>query len=96
LGPRTIQLVVGGRLTTADIPALCERVRIALERSGADLVTCDVGAITAPDIVAVEALARLQLTARRQGRSIRFHRASGELQQLLELVGLGDLVRRRR
>ena len=92
MGPRPIVLAVGGRITRADIPGLCERARMALECSDAALVTCDVGAITDPDVVTVDALARLQLTARRQGHVIRFRHAGRELRDLLSLAGLGDVV----
>ncbi len=63
-----------------------------LERSNADVLTCDVGAIVDPDAVTVDALARLQLTARRKGRTIRLLHASPELEELLALTGLGHLV----
>ena len=92
LGQRMIVLAVGGRIARADIPALCERVRKALEVGDVDQATCDVGAIANPDAVVVDALARLQLTAWRRGCSIRFRHASRELQELLAVMGLGDIV----
>jgi hypothetical protein len=55
-------------------------------------IVCDVGAL-APDAGAVDALARLQLTARRLGLEIRLRHASGELQELLAFVGLRDVLR---
>jgi ABC-type transporter Mla MlaB component len=90
--PSTIVLAFGGRIARADIPALCERVRLLLEGCDAELVVCDVGALVDPDAVTVDALARLQLTARRLGRRIRLHHACGELQELLALMGLGDVL----
>jgi hypothetical protein len=42
----------------------------------------------APDVLTVDALARLQLSARRHGRRLRLRDASAELQDLIELVGL--------
>jgi hypothetical protein len=45
-----------------------------------------------PDLTVVEALARLQLEARRRGCSIRVLGPSPELCELLDLVGLADLV----
>jgi anti-anti-sigma regulatory factor len=83
---------IGGRIDRADIPAMCERVRIALVESSADLVICDVGALTDPDCVAVDALARLQLTARRVGCRLRFRSVSSDLQALLCFVGLSDVI----
>ncbi len=49
------------------IPALCDAVRSALERTGdgARVVVCDTDALGAPDLAQVDLLARLELTARR-------------------------------
>jgi ABC-type transporter Mla MlaB component len=74
-----------------DVPGLCVSLRVLLESGDADVVACDVSALPA-DAVTVDALARLQLTARRCGRRIQLHRASHELQQLLSFVGLADVV----
>jgi anti-anti-sigma regulatory factor len=90
--PSTIVLVLCGRIARADMPALCERVRVLLEDSDAELVVCDVGALVAPDAVTVDALARLQLTARRLGRRIRLRHARGELRDLLVLMGLSEVL----
>lgn len=54
-------------------------------------IVCDAGVLPT-DAHAVDALARLQLTARRDGRRIRLQRASPELEQLLEFVGLAEVV----
>jgi ABC-type transporter Mla MlaB component len=90
--PRPIVLAVGDRITPADIPGLCARARMLLERSDTDLVTCDVSAIADPDAITVDALARLQLTARRHGGAIRFHDAGRALQELVAFVGLRDVL----
>ena len=42
---------------------------------------------------AVEALARLQLAARRKGLDLRLHVVSRELRDLIELAGLTDVLR---
>jgi hypothetical protein len=55
-------------------------------------IRCDVGALP-PDAAAVEALARLQLAARRVGLEIRLCRASNELRDLLVFCGLEDVLR---
>jgi hypothetical protein len=44
-----------------------------------------------PDLALVDALARLQLAARRLGCSIRLHDPCEELRELLELAGLAEL-----
>jgi ABC-type transporter Mla MlaB component len=85
-------LALSGRIARADIPALCERVRVLLEGSDAKLVVCDVGALVDPDAVIVDALARLQLAARRLGRRICLRHACVELQGLLALMGLGEVL----
>lgn len=90
--PSATVVVLNGRIARADISALCERVRVLLEGSDAELVICDVGALVDPDAVMVDALTRLQLTARRLGRRIRLRDACGELQELLALMGLGDVL----
>lgn len=85
--------MVSGPLTPADAAALCERARSELERSGAGVLICDVAALTHPDAGTIEALARLQLTARRLGRQVRLRYPSRELRELLDLFGLTDVLR---
>jgi ABC-type transporter Mla MlaB component len=87
-----IVVTLGGRIAPADVPALWERVRDLLAGSEADLVLCDVAALVAPDAVTVDALARLQLTARRSRCRLRLRYPCGELQDLLALMGLSDVL----
>ena len=47
---------------------------------------------TAPDLVTVDDLARLQLAARRAGCSIQLRNASEALRKLIALVGLADAL----
>jgi ABC-type transporter Mla MlaB component len=91
-GASPIVLVLGGPIARADIALLCDRVRLLLEGSGAGLVVCDVGALVDPDAVTIDALARLQLTARRAGSRIQVHHPCRELQELLALAGLCDVL----
>lgn len=88
----TIVLVISGRIARADIAALCERARACLDGNDADLVVCDVRGVVDPDAVVVDALARLQLKARRQGRQIRLLHPCDELRELLALTGLCDVL----
>jgi hypothetical protein len=46
----------------------------------------------AADVLTVDALARLQLSARRHGRRLRLRDASHDLQDLIDLVGLGEVL----
>jgi anti-anti-sigma factor len=89
-GPVTAFFTVRGSLTCAEVPALCERVRALLEESRADVLLCDVSAIAAADAVALDALARLQLTARRLGSRVRLCGPSDELRDLIVFTGLAD------
>jgi ABC-type transporter Mla MlaB component len=85
-------LVVGGPLTPADIPDLCERARALMDRTGVHALVCDVGGHVEADAVTVEALARLQLAARRRGCRVSLRGASIDLLGLLSLAGLTDIV----
>ena len=89
--PRTIAFAIGGPIVRADLPGLCERVCALLERSAAASVLCDVSGV-APDAVTVDALARLQLAARRHGCQVRLRHASDELLQLVAFMGLADVL----
>jgi ABC-type transporter Mla MlaB component len=90
--PRTIRLDLGGPVSGAEAASLCARIRAVLEGNAAETVLCDVARLTDPDIGTVDALARLQLTARRLRSEIALLHASPELERLLGLVGLGDVV----
>jgi ABC-type transporter Mla MlaB component len=92
-GPRpgTLVFTVRGPIARDDLPGLCERVCALLERSGATVAFCDVRGVDA-DVVAVDALARLQLAARRHGCRVRLRHASEELLELLAFMGLRDVL----
>ncbi len=87
-----IELGASGRIERADIPGLCARAQALLTNGAANQLVCDVGAIIAPDAVTVDALARLQLTARRMGREVWIRHASPELYDLLAFMGLSGVV----
>jgi ABC-type transporter Mla MlaB component len=74
------------------LPVLCTQLRSILAMRPAEVVTCDVRRLTNPDLVTIHRLARLQLTARRLGRSIHLCNARRELIELLELAGLQEAV----
>lgn len=84
-------ILVIGTVTRAAVPRLCERLARLVDEGGFALVVCDVRALTA-DVVAVQALARLQLTARRRGCCIRLRGASRRLEELLDLCGLAEVL----
>lgn len=90
--PIAAVLIPNGPIGRADIAALCERVRGLPAGSRADPIVCDVRGLAHSDATTVDALARLQLTARRLGRQVRLRDAGSELQGLLALMGLSDVL----
>lgn len=90
---RTVTMAVPSPLGRAELPALFARTceLLALDR-GCELLLCEVVDVDA-DAVAVDALARLALAARRSGCEVRLRGASPELLGLVELTGLGDVLR---
>ena len=88
---RLADLIFGGPIARDEIPVVCERARALLERCEADTVVCDVGAL-GQTVVAVDVLARLQLTARRVGRRVELAGVRVELRDLLDLAGLREAL----
>lgn len=88
--PQTVAFAIHGPITRADLPGLCGRVCALLSGSGADVALCDVTGVE-PDAVTVDALARLQLAARRHGCQVRLRHASDELLDLVTFMGLRDV-----
>jgi ABC-type transporter Mla MlaB component len=89
--PQTVAFAVRGPITRADLPGLCERVCALLEKCRAEVALCDVAGVD-PDAVTVDALARLQLAARRHGCQVRLRHASDELLALVDFMGLRDVL----
>ncbi|CAN5174289.1 hypothetical protein BH18ACT12_BH18ACT12_10220 [soil metagenome] len=89
--PQTIGFTIRGPIERTDLPGLCERVCAVLEKGGAAAAVCDVSGVE-PDAVTVDALARLQLAARRHGCQVRLRKASNELLELLTFMGLSDVL----
>jgi ABC-type transporter Mla MlaB component len=89
-GPQPVAFTIRGPITRADLPGLCDRVR-GLAESGADVVVCDVCGVD-PDAVTVDALARLQLAARRHGCQVRLLNGSAALCELVGFMGLADVL----
>ncbi|MEU7010953.1 STAS domain-containing protein [Streptomyces sp. NPDC046332] len=85
---RPLVLTLGPRATSDEVARLCA----VLEGVPPTDVVCDVGGLAHADLAAVDALARLKLTAGRAGHRLRFEGAGGELRLLLGLVGLADLL----
>ncbi|MFI0237130.1 STAS domain-containing protein [Streptomyces sp. NPDC016845] len=87
-------VVVAGPIRPGDASALCDRVRAARERAPGrePTVVCDVSGVTSTDLVTVDALARMQLAARRAGGRIRLRDPSPALALLLRMSGLADAL----
>jgi ABC-type transporter Mla MlaB component len=90
-GPRVIAFAIRGPIARADLPGLCDRVCSLLGASAAEVARCDVSGVQA-DAVTVDALARLQLGARRHGCRVRLDGASDELRALVRFMGLADVI----
>jgi ABC-type transporter Mla MlaB component len=88
--PQEVAFAISGPIARADLPGLCDRV-CALLGEGASVARCDVNGVE-PDAVCVDALARLQLAARRRGCCVRLENASDALLELVELMGLTNVL----
>jgi hypothetical protein len=56
------------------------------------VVDLDVSWLVPPDLNAIDALARLQVVVSRCGGLLRLHGLSGGLAELIDFVGLGDVI----
>jgi len=88
--PHEVAFAIRGPISHADLPGLCTRVCTLLSAAGA-VVRCDVAGVE-PDAVTVDALARLQLAASRRGCTIRLCHPSSALLELVELMGLSNVL----
>ena len=89
--PQTLTFRIWGPIAREDLPGLCDRVCSLLGRSDATVALGDAGGVPA-DAVTVDALARLQLAARRSGCQVRLCNASPKLRELVTFMGLRDVL----
>jgi len=82
-------VVIAGSIGSADVPELAVRVRGLVGRGP---VICDVAGLAGVDVGTVDALARLQLAARRLGGRILLRNVSVDLEELLAFMGLTDIL----
>ena len=87
---RTIAFAIEGPIARADLPGRCDRVCGQL--GGPVEVAYSDEAGVEPDAVCVDALARLQLAARRHRCVVRLRQASPELLELVAFMGLEDVL----
>jgi len=88
---RTILFAISGPIARSDLPGLCDRVCALLAEHDPEVAYCDVRTVPA-DAVTADALARLQLAARRSGCEVRLRGAGPDLLALLELMGLSEVI----
>lgn len=89
-GPNDVAFRIRGPIAPADLHGLCNRVCATLEGAGS-IVWCEVDGVEA-DAVCVDALARLQLGAKRRGCRVVLCNASAELVDLVRLMGLTNVL----
>jgi ABC-type transporter Mla MlaB component len=89
----TVTMTVPSTLCREDLPRLLEHTCALLACvPRCELLLCEVGGVAA-DAVALDALARLALSARRSRCEVRLCGASAELLALVELAGLDGVLR---
>ena len=89
--PELLAFAVRGPIGRDDLAGLCDRICALLAANAGATALCDVGGVPA-DAVTADALARLQLAARRRGCQIRLRNVSDDLRALLALMGLDDVL----
>jgi hypothetical protein len=87
----TLVLLVGGPIDPSGVRSLCERARALMDDVEAELIVCDLGQSGAT-AGTVDAIGRLKLLAANTGRRVRFVHASAEVGDLLDLIGLADVI----
>ncbi len=87
----TLAFAVRGPIARDDLQGLCDRICALLRESHAGDAVCDVAGV-APDAVTIDALARLQLGAKRNDCRIRLRNASPELRELIAFMGLENVL----
>jgi ABC-type transporter Mla MlaB component len=88
----TVEFSVHGPIAVADLPGLSARLTAQFRERGVPLlVACELIDVQV-DAVAVDALARLRLCARRHDSELRVCNASPDLVALVALSGLDDVL----
>jgi anti-anti-sigma regulatory factor len=88
----TIEFSVHGPIAAADLPGLSARLAAQFRERGIPLlVACELVDVQA-DAVAVDALARLRLCARRHDSELRVCNAAPDLVALIALTGLDAVL----
>ena len=86
-----VLLEIRAPLRREDLPELFLRTCALFQEHEPDRILCDVTGVE-PDAVSMDALARLQLAARRSGCVVRLRNTTPELRELVALMGLSDVL----
>jgi ABC-type transporter Mla MlaB component len=89
--PRLVAFAIRGPIARGDLPGLTDRISGLLRDAQGGTVLCDVHDVPS-DCVTVDALARLQLAAKRHGCCVRLRGASDELLELVTFMGLRNVL----
>lgn len=89
--PPPFTFAIRGPLAREDLPVLYDRFCALVTEHQPTRVICDVTGVE-PSAVTVDALARLQLAARRNGCTVTLLHASEALLGLVGLMGLSDVL----
>jgi anti-anti-sigma regulatory factor len=90
--PEAILVDLDEPVARGDAAVLCRRLRRRLAEHPAAGVVCDVAPLTRPDLATLDALARMQLTARRCGTQMQLRGASPAMLGLLAVTGLHEVL----
>ncbi|HEY7953425.1 MAG TPA: hypothetical protein VID70_10600 [Solirubrobacteraceae bacterium] len=90
-GPQSATLTIWSPLERTDLPGLLARAYALLAQGDFEVLRCEVCGVAA-DAVAVDALARLVLVARRSGAQVRLRGACAELTALVKFMGLAGVL----
>jgi ABC-type transporter Mla MlaB component len=90
-GSHEVAFAIRGPIGRADLPGLCERICALLTAGRAEIACCHVTGVGV-DAVTIDALARLQLAARRQGCRVVLRGASPRLRELVAFMGLSHVL----
>ncbi len=88
----SVEFAIGTPLGRADLDGLCARICRLFEIPELTVAVCDCSQVSDVDAITVDALARLQVAARRRGCEVRLRHASPELRELVALMGLESVL----
>ncbi|HEY6398344.1 MAG TPA: STAS domain-containing protein [Solirubrobacteraceae bacterium] len=86
-----VDFCLEGPIARSDVPGIVARLSARLEHGEAAIVVCRLRGVDA-SAASLDALARLQLVARRHGGRVTLMGASGALRELIAYAGLQDVL----